>query len=103
VGGGERPRLLKAEAAIDAHSWPTQNAGHHRVPRPRGCRAPRAASGTHGAMKATTYSDRVIIKKADHPAALTSMRGRGVGTELLHAAGAPDRILPRRGRRGGVD
>jgi hypothetical protein len=63
VGGGERPRLLKAEAATGAHSWPAQNAGRRRVPRSRGRRAPRDASGTRVVMKTTTYNLRVIIKK----------------------------------------
>jgi hypothetical protein len=64
VGGGERPRLLKAEVATDAHSWPAQNAGRRRVPRSRGRRAPRDASGTRGVMKMTTYNLRVVIKKS---------------------------------------
>jgi hypothetical protein len=35
-------------------------------------------------------------------AALAYTRGQGVGSELPRAAGAPDKILPRRGRRGGA-
>jgi hypothetical protein len=54
----------------------------------RGRRAPRDASGTRGAIKATTYTDRFVIKTLT-VAALTSMRGQGVGTELPRAAGAP--------------
>jgi hypothetical protein len=48
----------------------------------RGPRAPCDASGTRGAIKATTYADRFVIKMLT-AAALTGMRDRGVETELL--------------------
>jgi hypothetical protein len=82
---GEAVRVLKAEGA--APPMHIHGSAEGRAS-PRGRRTPCDASGTGVTMKVTTA------------AALTVMRGRGVRRAFPHAPGAPDRILPRRGRLG---
>jgi hypothetical protein len=83
---GEAPPA-RIHGGTGVAAWPSGSARHLRNPR-RNESDDRRRSHRH---------------KIGWPsAALAYTRGRGIGSELSRAAGAPDRILPRRGRCGGV-